>query len=336
MPVIGSQCSNGDGVEASSAQAGDSFLGQGSWEMSLGYRHQLSHRHFVGDVEQTTRAKQRTEIVNDINLLDLAVTYAFSPRYSLSLSVPFLIASRTRPHTLDVLRGIQNSPDQVFHTGGIGDVTLTGRMWLVRPPAENKQNISIGIGLKLPTGDPGVKDTVVTANGKVTSVVDQSVQPGDGGWGFTLDMQAFKVVKRATLFVSGVYLFNPRDTNGVRTGRTNPYEAIMSVADQYLGRAGVVYPFPKVRGLAFSVGLRDEGVPARDILGGSHGFRRPGYAVDFEPGLIYSRGKQSFTVFGPVPFRRDRTRSYADKQTGGHGDAAFADYVLLVGYSRRL
>jgi hypothetical protein len=58
--------------------------------------------------------------------------------------------------------------------------------------------------------------------------------------------------------------------------------------------------------------------------------------VDFEPGLIYSRGKQSFTVFGPVPFRRDRTRSYADKQTGGHGDAAFADYVLLVGYSRRL
>src|SRR5262249_35857497 len=156
---------------------------------------------FVGDVEQTIRAEQGTEIVNDINLLDLGVTYSFTPRYSLSLSVPFLIASRTRPHTLDLLRGISNTSDQVFHTGGIGDVTLTGRMWLVRPPAENKQNISIGIGLKIPTGEAGAKDTVLTATGRVTSVVDQSVQPGDGGWGFTLDMQAFKVVRKATLFV---------------------------------------------------------------------------------------------------------------------------------------
>jgi hypothetical protein len=336
VPVLGSQCSSAEGGESRSAQAGDAYLGPGSWVVSIGYRHQLSHRHFVGDVEQTTRAKQKTEIVNDINLLDVGVTYAFNQRYNLTLSVPFLIASRTRPATLDQLRGIPNAPDQVFHTGGIGDITLTGRMWLVRPPAENKQNISIGVGLKVPTGEPGAKDTVLTPTGRVTSVVDQSVQPGDGGWGFTVDVQAFKVVRRATLFVSGVYLFNPQDTNGVLTGRSNKFESVMSVADQYLGRAGVVYPFPKVRGLALSMGIRDEGVPARDILGKSNGFRRPGYAVDVEPGLIYSRGKQSWSVFGPVPFHRDRTRSTADKHTGGHGDAAFADYVLLVGYSRRL
>jgi hypothetical protein len=97
-----------------------------------------------------------------------------------------------------------------------------------------------------------------------------------------------------------------------------------------------VYPVPKIRGLAFSAGIRDEGVPAKDILGKSDGFRRPGYALDFEPGLIYSRGKQSWTLSGPVPFHRDRTRSAADRISGTHGDAAFADYELLVGYSRRL
>src|SRR5262249_42651514 len=126
-----------------------------------------------------------------------------------------------------------------------------------------------------------------------------------------------------------------QDTNGVRTGRSRPLEAIMSVTDQYLARAGVVYPVSKIRGLAVGLGVRDEGVPARDILGKSNGFRRPGYAVDVEPGLIYSRGKQSWSVSVPVPFRRDRTQSLTDKHDGIHGDAAFADYVLLVGYSRR-
>ena len=332
--MLGSQCS-GEESSKSGAQGGDAYLGPGSWQISIGYRHQLSHRHFVGNVEQTQREKQRTEIVNDINLFDVGVTYAFSQRYNMTVSIPVLVASRTRPGTIDALRGIANAPDQVFHTAGIGDITLIGRMWLIRPPAENKQNISIGVGLKMPTGEPGVKDTVLTTTGRVTSVVDQSIQPGDGGWGFTLEMQAFRVVRKATLFTSGVYLFNPQDTNGVRTGRSRASESIMSIADQYLARAGVVYPAPKIRGLALSFAIRDEGVPAKDLLGDSNGFRRPGYAVSVEPSLIYARGKQIWSVSAPIPFLRDRTRSIPDRRDGTHGDAAFADYVLLVGYSRR-
>jgi hypothetical protein len=34
--------------------------------------------------------------------------------------------------------------------------------------------------------------------------------------------------------------------------------------------------------------------------------------------------------------RRDRTRSVPDRITGGHGDAAFADYVWLASYSFRI
>jgi hypothetical protein len=124
-----------------------------------------------------------------------------------------------------------------------------------------------------------VRDTVNTAAGPVTQVVDQSIQLGDGGTGVVLDMQAFKRVWQTTPYASGVYLINPRNTHGVRTGRGRASEAIMSVAGQYLARAIVVVPVRKVQGLAFSFGPRIEGVPVRDILGKSEGFRRPGYAI---------------------------------------------------------
>ncbi len=111
---------------------------------------------------------------------------------------------------------------------------------------------------------------------------------------------------------------------------------IYSVADQYLLQAGTGYAVPKVRGLAFTGTARIEGVPARDLIGGEDGFRRPGYAVSVGPGLMYSRGRDTWSVSAPIAVHRDRTRSVPDRARGpsNHGDAAFADYVLLIGYSR--
>ena len=304
----------------------DTYLGQGSWQVSVGYRHQLSHRHFVGAVEQKQRDAENSEVVNNINLFDFGVTYAFNQRYNVTLSVPVFFASRYG----------QRTPTQVTHAAGIGDMSIVGHMWLVRPPAENKQNVSFGLGIKIPTGKPGAIDTVNTPTGPLTRAVDQSIQPGDGGVGLITDVQAFKVVGRTTLFGTAVYLFNPRNTNGVQTGRGRPSESIMSVADQYLVRLGAVLPFPKVRGLSFSISARGEGVPARDILGDSDGFRRPGYAIAVEPGFIFSRGKDVWSFSLPVAVRRNRIRSVPDIIDNRHGDAAFADYVLLFGYSRRL
>lgn len=67
----------------------------------------------------------------------------------------------------------------------------------------------------------------------------------------------------------------------------------MSVADQYLFRVGAAFPVPRVSGLTFGIGLRGEGVPATDLIGKSDGFRRPGYAISVEPGIIYSKGKDT-------------------------------------------
>ena len=132
-----------------------------------------------------------------------------------------------------------------------------------------------------------------------------------------------------------MYLFNPRDTNGVTTNRPRPGEQVMSVTDQYLYRGGIGHSVPKIRGLAMSFGGRIEGVPVRDALGGSNGFRRPGYAISIDPGLLYVHGLYTFSVNGPWAVQRNRKRSVSDYQNGIHGDAAFADYAVLASISRR-
>ncbi|MDQ3805226.1 MAG: hypothetical protein M3416_15535 [Acidobacteriota bacterium] len=307
------------------------------WQLSVGYRKQRSHRHFVGTVEQHEREERETAIVNDIHLFDVGLSYDFAPRYSLSVSVPFMVATRTRPGTLDIPSLGRPGPDQVSRSVGFGDIGVGGRVWVLDPGREERprQNISFGFGVKLPTGKKDVRDTVMTAAGPREIVVDQSIQLGDGGWGLTFTTDMYKRVGRATLYGSGIYLVNPRDTNGVRTGRGRASEAIMSVADQYLARAGVIVPVPKARGWTVSFGGRVEGVPVRDILGKSNGFRRPGYAISVEPGVNYTRGRDLWSVSVPIAVERNRRRSVTDIQDGRHGDAAFADYLLVVGYSRR-
>ncbi|HEU4386800.1 MAG TPA: hypothetical protein VFV34_03315, partial [Blastocatellia bacterium] len=229
----------------------------------------------------------------------------------------------------------QRTPDLVTSANGIGDIGIIARTWLLRNPNDSRQNISVGIGAKFPTGEYGATDTINTPQGQVTRVVDQSIQPGDGGYGMVLDFQAYKAVMRSTLYASGSYLINPRNTNGVPTGRGRASEAIMSVADQYVYRAGAVLPFPKTNTLVWSMGIRGEGVPSTDWIGKNDGFRRPGYIISVDPGLIYTKGRDRWYLNVPIAVLRSRTRSVPDVKENRHGDAAFADYTIMVGYSRR-
>ena len=34
------------------------YLQPGDWDLTIGYRHQFSYKHFVGDVEQTYRVRK--------------------------------------------------------------------------------------------------------------------------------------------------------------------------------------------------------------------------------------------------------------------------------------
>jgi len=146
---------------------------------------------------------------------------------------------------------------------------------------------------------------------------------------------AFKSLKHFTVFGAGTYLFNPRNTNGVPAGRIRPSEAVNSVVDQYLARGGVAVPVRQIKGFAVNMGLRMEGVPRTDVFGKSDGFRRPGYALSLEPGIIYARKKEVWSVNVPIAVRRNRLESVPEHRDNVRDAAAFADYLILVGYLRR-
>lgn len=88
-------------------------------------------------------------------------------------------------------------------------------------------------------------------------------------------------------------------------------------------------------GLVVTFGGRFEGFPPRDLIGASNGFRRPGYAISLDPGFLYVRGGYVFSCNVPWAIERNRRRSVTDIANRTHGDAAFADYALTLGISRR-
>jgi hypothetical protein len=101
--------------------------------------------------------------------------------------------------------------------------------------------------------------------------VDQSVQPGDGGWGLLVDISGFRRIPHGQLFGSLSYLANPRDRNDTTSGSINRSTtpnpstaadtAFNSVPDQFLARFGAAMPIGRT-GFAGSLAWRAEGVPA--------------------------------------------------------------------------
>jgi hypothetical protein len=266
--------------------------------------------------------------MNKINLLDYNLSYTISRRWSASVDLPLLLASR-------------RSNNSAFTTTaqGIGDVVVTAQAWIFNPSTSHRGNIQIGLGAMLPTGKDNLTNSVDSFDGKGphSTLLDYSIQPGSGGWGAVLRWQAFLSVGRdSALFFNGNYIATPQNTNHVlrSTNLTSP-NAYVSISDQYLLEAGVIRPVHKVPGLSWSVGPRMEGVPAHDLIGDNLGFRRPGFAISLMPGIQYARARNILSLSVGKAIYRDRVRSAPDELTGGHGDAAFADYVWLASYTFR-
>ena len=335
-PVIGAQ--------------GSPYLEPDHWQFDAGYRYQFSHRHFTGTHEDSYREKNNTEVENTIHLFNFGLTYGLSEQLSVSLNLPYTINERSVPNVTRAANG-DIVPVQPFfrnHTSarGIGDVTLILRRWMFDVEKNTDQNLALGIGMKVPTGQPNAQDAVLVNTAPAgqpavyttqTRTVDQSIQPGDGGWGVVVDLSAFKQIGWFTPYATGSYLINPAGTNGVRTyGTTTANENFyMSVTDQYLARLGTMIAMPWVDGMSFGIGGRIEGIPPHDLIGSDVGFRRPGFALSVEPSLVWATGKDVFSLSVPYAIVRNRQRSETDQQTGTHGDAAFADWLLLLSWSRR-
>lgn len=318
---------------------GTGYPEAGTWSASFGWRYQKSDRHFVGSEYQEERDHEGSQVINNVNLADLSIRYQATKRVELSLGVPYFMGTRSQ-----ALRNAERVIIERYQTQarGIGDMVFSARRWMFDPDTHATGNLQLGIGAKLPTGANNVTDTFrVFSAGTINNVVrtvDQSIQPGDGGFGILAEFSTFKGLALAnmSLYASGAYLSNPQGTSKVLTYRGGSGEQLMSIADQYLLRGGVAFPVPRSRNLSFSAGVRIEGVPVRDIIGPDDHFRRPGVAVSIEPTLHMAiNGKHAVTLGVPVAVYRNRFVSVPDKVAGRHGDAAFADYLVMAAYSRR-
>ena len=324
---------------------GETLPPESGFQAGVGYRWLHSDRHFVGDKEQTQRQAEGSEVINDSHFIDLGFTYAFSPRFSATLTIPFSIHDRSQVvRSNDVQRTILDR----YHTqsAGLGDIQLVGNAWLLNPVDHMKGNILLGLGVNMPTGEKDARDTFQAfRNGRIVAeerTVDQSIQPGDGGWGMILELYAYRQLgPRWNAFLNGNYTITPEETSGVPTFRSNPYEAEMSIADSYLGRGGFEFLLWPKQGLTLSLAGRIDGVPVYDAVGGSDGFRRPGFSVSIEPGLTLNVNSWSFNLYTPVAVYRNREQSVPDKQQAAatgrpqHGDAAFADFQVLFSLTKR-
>jgi hypothetical protein len=310
------------------------------WVLNINNRYFKSFRHFVGTKEQKQRVANGSEVVNHSYTLDLTLTRNVNKWWSFSIDAPILANSRSSLYEHDGKNRF------LTHSFGVGDIRFSAYRWVFDPEKMPRGNIQLGLGIKLPTGDYKYQDFFHKNDSTlVLGPVDQSIQLGDGGTGFPFEMNGFyNFSEKISVYGNLYYLISPREQNGTSTARGGTASAtsiknsssVMSVPDQYMARIGANFT---ANALTISLGLRDECLPVHDLIGGSKGFRRPGYIISLEPGLTYNFKKVNIYAYVPVALVRDRTQSVADKiqtkLTGVYtqGDAAFADYTLNVGCS---
>ena len=350
-------------------------LGRGEFQIGANYRYFHSFRHYVGTIEQPQRQTtggghdaNGNERGNAVNIyshsLDLNLSYGLTKRWQLNLSIPYVHNERSQ--VLRQSTPVKDTFRYSVYAQGFGDVRISANYWVFNPSTAMKGNLMVGFGLKLPTGNHNVTDDAPQSDGTVKNVtMDQAIQPGDGGLGFSIEVQGFKkIYKNLYAFGNAYYLVNPRQSNGsfksdpnvVKDKDGNVLDTlfgynIYACPDQYFLRAGFMIPVDKAKKLTASLAYRWEGIPAFDVIGGQVAYRRPGYVMAIEPGLSFRTEQHTLSLFVPYNICRNRIQSAADlasqnlqnsviadksQQVRVQGDAAFADYSINIGYSFRI
>jgi len=302
----------------------------GTWNITFTGRNSTADHHYNGTVYQVQRQLEQTYVVNQQDSLTTTVSYQLTPRVSLNAGIPFVDASWGIPSPRS--GGPAARANENAH--GLGDITTLARFAVISPRSGRSWNVLVGGGVKFPTGNNHATDVFPDGNGNnnLERHVDISVLPGDGGWGLIMDLQGYKAMARFTAFGSGTWLANPRDTGAATRGTlaTVTPTAYNTVSDQFVFRTGTSVAITEHT--AATIAWRMEGVPRYDVIGDSHGFRRPGVEMYWEPGVTFTAGRHSVSFNLPVGYYYNRFRN---PYTGAPGDSTFPEYVSIATYSMR-
>jgi hypothetical protein len=308
---------------------GDVYLPRGTWQVGLAFRRLTSHNLIQGHDDNSVTAPHGDPSAVESQTLVLSVEYAVSDRLSLTLNAPFLYGSHTTWYA-----------DSLRHTNtaaGLGETTLLAIYWLRRAQAVSPGgNVSVGLGVKAPTGKNDVQGTWWNKNGStVPFPVHQSIQLGDGGWGLILQVMGFQpILDRAYLYAAGTYTINPKKTTDVV--RSPGSTVHWAVPDTWSANAGIGVALWPEQGLTGGLNARLGGTTQKDLLGGKDdGFRLPAATGYFMPNLTLARGRHMIEAALPVLVYRNFPPSDVDLAAGKLGGGGLAKYAILVGYSVR-
>jgi hypothetical protein len=315
------------------------------WQLNINNRYFKAYKDYKGTTDQKT-PEQNESVVRSFST-DISIGRLLRNGWSLDLSVPFASNSRTT----SIEHGGPNTTRHTTHSFGLGDLRFTAYKWILKPTPKQRGNIQLGLGIKFATGAYNYQDFFYRNDSvKVLAAVNPSIQLGDGGTGIITELNTFYFLnstRTLSLYGNFYYMANPREQNGtaITFGRIPPRidslanNIFLSVNDQYSVRAGINY---SLKSWGFSFGIRDEGIPVEDIIGGSEGVRRAGHNFSVEPGIIYKFKKASLYTYVPVIVSRETKQTLADrfksKYTGTHvlTPGGFGDYLVFVGALFRL
>jgi len=120
----------------------------------------------------------------------LTLAYGIIPRLSFSAAVPYIWKKKA----LDLVsqdKHLENTAE------GIGDISCFLRFSLFPRDFVNYREVSIGLGLKLPTGS--------TDRRNYGFLLPEELQPGTGSWDYYGSVSFYQGFERVDFFLSGMY-----------------------------------------------------------------------------------------------------------------------------------
>jgi len=138
----------------------------------------------------------------------LTLGYGLMSRVGLSAIVPYVWKEKSWID--DEMGELRNSSD------GLGDITFMARYSLLARSFVDFRELSVGLGVKVPTGSVEQKNYNVT--------LPLMLQPGTGSWDYLASLSFYQGFDKIDLFASGSYLLTGSYEYELFTDRYETYE----------------------------------------------------------------------------------------------------------------
>jgi hypothetical protein len=297
--------------------------GGSKFSLSVGWREATSTKSYLGFYHNSNISTQWIPHER-LSIMDVSARYVVSPRISIQAVLPIVFNNFSMLYP-------PNGPGQgtryQSNANGIGDLSIFGQTYLLKPQTHPFGNVAVGIGMKIPTGNYNVQADLPNLSG--TGIMQRAayppaIEPGDGGTGIIFGINGYRQFRKSflrghTMFASASYLANSRGTNGTQSIVSSlgvplaPQflnELTNAVTDSYNMQVGTsikipgTWDKPKLQGLRGRLSWNWEGIPCHNLIGNSPGYRQPGYIMSIAPGMTYAIGRSLIIAEVPIVFNR--------------------------------